>query len=281
MDPKFEEQFTVFIDLLGFSNTVAKIDAATKEGDDEISNIRDFLFNLSALQGEFDPKTSGEGSILLTRIPPAVSTFSDHIVISYPLRRTITELRLDEPSTLDFIMRSINWLLTRIAAAALRIGFLVRGGAAIGNLFHSGGVVFGKALNDAYDIECHKSEYPRVVLSDEIARRIERKDWLAESTVKGDDGLYHFDYFKGLARPVALSAEIHPTEVDAWNRYVNDLVKTNLTDLQKQVELKERVLAKWAWFERELSGGLERSKSYVQRSSGSAVTLPYDPAHDS
>jgi len=43
----------------------------------------------------------------------------------------------DEHIGAIFIMSQFTNLLTRIAAAALRIGFLVRGGATIGKLYHA------------------------------------------------------------------------------------------------------------------------------------------------
>lgn len=81
----------------------------------------------------------------MTTMRPAVSTFSDHIVVSYPLQ-PLYDAGSDEQFTAYTVLYHFSKLLASIAAAALRIGFLVRGGATIGKLYHTRGVVFGEAL---------------------------------------------------------------------------------------------------------------------------------------
>jgi hypothetical protein len=165
MEPNYEEQFTAFVDLLGFSEVSTRTDDATR------MNVLNLLQSLSALQGEFDVQSAPQESGKISRITPAISTFSDHIVISYPRQPIYGEMGSGEHFTALVIMTQFGHLLTRIAAAALGIGFLVRGGATIGKLYHGRGVVFGEALVDAFQIESRTSIYPRVVLSPQITRR--------------------------------------------------------------------------------------------------------------
>src|SRR5580658_7830841 len=56
-------------------------------------------------------------------------------------------------------------LVSIIAGQALRLGFLIRGAATIGKLYHSQGVVFGEALIEAVQLEKRTAVYPRVILS--------------------------------------------------------------------------------------------------------------------
>jgi len=190
--PKYEEHFTAFVDLLGFSEFSAGTDDAKRP------KVLDFLVSLAALRGEFDVQSITQQAGTTTYIKPAVSTFSDHIVISYPLEQISSGAESDKSRTALSVLFNFNELLARIASAALSIGFLIRGGATIGRLYHSGGVIFGEALLDAYQIESRTSIYPRVVLS---SRVYSRENWMIfrEPILrKGCDGLYYFDYFSNL-----------------------------------------------------------------------------------
>jgi hypothetical protein len=250
-EPKYEEQFTAFIDILGFSEV-----STEAEADESIrSQILYYLKSLSALRGESNVQSVIHESGKTISIKPAISTFSDHIVISYPLKPISDEMELDEQFNLIAIIGQFAFLLTQMAVAALRIGFLVRGGATIGKLYHAQGVVFGKALIDAYLIESRTSIYPRVVLSRKITSRLEGIE--ARSDIrKCDDGLYHVDYFKKLVLSAAMPADSHAASVKAWIKEAVSIITKNLTELESQGKLNE--LAKWAWFAHEFRSGLER-----------------------
>ena len=149
MEPKCEEQFTAYIDLLGFKEFSTRTDV---ESDEKRKEVLGFLRSLSMLRGDFDVQSTTHETGKTSYIKPAISTFSDHIVISYPLGPISADGGLEERFTPVLIILQFNDLLTKIAGAALRIGFLVRGGATIGKLYHAQGVVFGEALVDAYQI---------------------------------------------------------------------------------------------------------------------------------
>jgi len=247
---KYEEQFTAFIDLLGFSQF--------SKGTDEMTRLKvlAFLISLTSLRGEFDIKSTTEGSGTQTYLKPAVSTFSDHIVISYPLDKIAANTGSDESMTALHVLHNFNQLLTRIASAALSIGFLIRGGATIGKLHHSGGVVFGEALVEAYQIESRTSVYPRVVLSSKIYGR---EAWMKFGGIairKGNDGLYFFDHFSTLVLSSALPGEKWQENMIAWFEHVVALTSENLRSLEEQGKLTE--LSKWAWFAHEFRASLER-----------------------
>jgi hypothetical protein len=249
--PAYEEQFTAFIDFLGFSEVSRETDDTSR------LKVLDLLLSLSALRTEFAihsaPIESGGTS---HRIIPAISTFSDHIVISYPLERIADELG---PSSNDsaaafFILSGFNRLLRSIAAAALRLGFLIRGGATIGMLYHSRGVVFGEAMIEAYEIESRVAVYPRVVVSPRITSR---QTWGAvqPEIIIGHDGLHHFDYFTMLILSAAQPGNEYTQRTKAFFGEVVNIVSTKLSVLQREGRLKE--LAKWTWFSRELRRGLQ------------------------
>jgi len=259
MEPKYEEQFTAFIDFLGFSEVSTSTDDTTR------LRLLNLLLSLSALRGEFDLQSTVEESGKKSQIKPAISTFSDHIVISFPLEPVFKEMNSNEHVAGFVIMMQFNRLLTSIAAAALRIGFLIRGGATIGNLYHSRGVVFGDAMVEAFKIESRTSVYPRVVLSSYITRR---PAWIEKQMdlMKGEDGLYQFDYYKPLVLGAAMPGQDYGANVRAWFTDVVEIVAKNLRELESSGKLNE--LAKWTWFAREFRRGLERMNPGLLKSLG-------------
>lgn len=260
LEPKYEDQFVAFVDFLGFSEASAQTSETTR------SEVLKLLLSLSGLRREFEMQSTVQKNGTTRFLKPAISTFSDHIVISYPLQpiyAEYAEMGPDEFLPALVIITQFTQLLERIAAEALRIGFLVRGGATIGKLYHAHGVVFGEALIEAFQIESRTSIYPRVVLSSQITRRpkwIEHQPYVA----KCSDGLYHFDYFKSLLLDSASPGDAYGANVRAWFNHVLAVVARNLTELESRGSLNE--LAKWAWFAREFRGGLESMNPGILKS---------------
>ena len=259
MEPKYEEQFTAYVDFLGFGEVSLRTDDTTRR------EILDLLLALSALRGEFDVRSAANETGKTTTIKPAISTFSDHIVISFPLEPIYREAGLDEHIGGFIIFNQFNSLLSRLAAAALRIGFLIRGGATIGNLYHTRGVVFGEALVEAYQIESRTSVYPRVVLSSRITSR---SKWIENQpyAIKDSDGLYHFDYFKTLLFSASLPGENFAKNTKEWLDHIGPLIVRNLAELEKAGRLNE--LSKWAWFAHRFREGVGRLPAGVLQSLG-------------
>jgi hypothetical protein len=268
-EPKYEDQFTAFIDLLGFKEFITRDNFDVRTEDErtkKTKEVLDLLTSLSSLRGEFDVQSTPQATGKTHQIKPAISTFSDHIVISYPLDPISADTGFDDHGTAVLVMWHFNQLLTRIAAAALRIGFLLRGGATIGKLYHARGIVFGEALVDAYEIESRTSIYPRVVLSHQITSR---PMWIEKQAniMKDYDGLYHFDYFTSLwIAPVIRGDSPYASNPKAWLENVIGSVTGNLAKLGKQGKLNE--LAKWAWFAREFRSGLERQNPELLKALG-------------
>lgn len=266
-EARYEEQFTAFIDFLGFSSVSIGVDEATR------LLILRLLLALTALRAEFKAEITETEHSKATKIVPAISTFSDHIVISYPTIRLATDTNSDELTTSIMILSFFTGLLKRIAAAALRIGFLIRGGATIGQLFHSQGVVFGEALIEAYEIESSTSVYPRVVLSPTITAR---PSWMQKAfgVEKSEDGLFHFNYIRTLLFAAGPTSQDFSASARTWFLEVVPIISRNLEDLERAGKLKE--LSKWAWFAREFREGLEGINPKILESLGiSTDSIPW------
>src|SRR5438105_1445070 len=90
-------------------------------------------------------------------------------------------------------------LVISTARRALDIGMLVRGGVTIGKLYHSGGVVFGEALVDAYRLESRVAIYPRIAVSSRIYSHLPNRERIAQDT----DGIWYLKYLSELPPGIA------------------------------------------------------------------------------
>jgi len=258
-DIEYKDHLVGFIDLLGFAEVSAKDDEKTR------LRILAFLASLAQFRGEFDiqstPTQSGGTS---TQVRPAVSTFSDHIVISFPLEEVWSGLGSSTAAL--FTLIQFNELLGRIASAALAIGFLIRGGVTIGKLYHSNGVIFGEGLIEAHELESRSAFYPRVVFSPKL---FNDTDWVkhhANSLRRSKDGLLYFDYFSRIIISGVPPGNHWGEDVKAWFKAAIQIVAENLKKLEATGKLTE--LAKWSWFAYELREALERLPAGLQEGIG-------------
>jgi len=66
---------------------------------------------------------------------------------------------------LCFIFINMAYFLTN---SLIDYGFIIRGAITIGDLYHDERIVFGPALNQAYEIESTIANYPRVIVDKRI-----------------------------------------------------------------------------------------------------------------
>jgi hypothetical protein len=268
--PAYEEQFTAFIDFLGFSEVSKQADDTTR------LKVLELLLSLSALRSEFAVQSEPiPGGGTRHQVRPAVSTFSDHIVISFSLERVARDLRqpTDHGVIALVVLNTFGRLLRSIAGAALRLGFLIRGGATIGKLYHSQGVVFGEAMTEAFELESRVAIYPRVVLSPRV---ISRRPWAENMEVAvGHDGLHHLDYFKMLALSAAVPGDDYTERTKQWFHDVIAIVDRNLRELKRDGKLKE--LAKWVWFSHEFRRAIAALPDEAQAAFGLSLSdIPWE-----
>lgn len=247
MDAKPEEQFVVFFDLLGTRQAI--------EDEQRAPALLKVLTNVASWRSEFQIETQATDQLGSRKISikPAVSVFSDHVVISYSLERIRrdAELNLQEHVIANIVHGQVRGTIATAAAHALELGFLLRGGATIGKLFHERGIIFGEALVEAYLIESGVSNYPRIVVSQ---RARDRKDWSGMPLHIGEDGLAAINYWPDmvdwLRRPEYRQRAIQ------WINKVVEVIEANFAELRTNGRLNE--FAKWAWFAREFRTAIER-----------------------
>jgi len=148
-----ETQYTTraiaFIDILGFREIIAALDAA--EASELWESVINSVQELAAWEDVSRTETSKDyfGG-------REVTAFSDCAVMSYPI---------NAPGLVKLILDSGILTLTMLAK-----GRLSRGAITVGSLYHSGRTVFGQGMIDAYDLERTSAIYPRLLVSDVAAR---------------------------------------------------------------------------------------------------------------
>jgi hypothetical protein len=135
-------------------------------------------------------------------------------------------------------------ILSGVAELGLRIGVLVRGGFAFGQLHHDKGVVFGEAMVEANRIEKSEAIYPRVLVSERI---IERLDGIPEADraflLQDVDGRWHLNYFAEMIRHSS-NGPIDDEQARRWKRAHLATIGAAINALAHDPHR----LGKWVWF---------------------------------
>lgn len=126
MDAKYEERVVLFLDILGFKNLI------NQDRQDIVAEA----LTATTTQYSNDIQTSA---------------FSDNIAVSIKIGQNCELLQIIQFASY------LAWLL-------LHKGVLSRGGIAVGKLHHKNGIIYGPALNTAYELESQVAIYPRIIL---------------------------------------------------------------------------------------------------------------------
>lgn len=243
------EQLTFYIDVLGTK------DAIKNRDETKGAALLKLLSDLASHRGEFNLSPSRlEEGFIVTEIRPAVSTFSDLMVISYP----VEELRkVNERDPLGQGLQMAVGLVASLAAAAMNIGFLIRGGATVGPLHHEGGVILGPALVEAYELESRHAIYPRIAVSRKLYARVKFAPRVYV-LLTDHDGITHLNYFTEM---LLRSDQIEESRA-FWLDKAAKIIEENIA----RFELAERwnELAKWVWFKKQLEQARQNAAPLIR-----------------
>lgn len=235
-DQSMENRYVMYFDFLGASH------AARTWESPRLQDFVDLLHLVATAQTResTEVEAMSDGSYKLNVIPE-VTTFSDNVVASY----------WDDHGQLnglrdDIVCQDCVRLLTTVAERALQLGILIRGGLTYGRCHHTGGVVFGEGMVDAYELESREAVNPRVLVSQKIIDRlkIDRPDNM-QTLLRDTDGRWHLNYFIGMkACGVADNSDL-PNEIDNWLAKTRGIIAENISNLDSQHDKQ----AKWKWFQ--------------------------------
>lgn len=140
----YETRIVAFVDILGFKSKIESSVASPLEHE-KIHNALTQIYRVKA-------DNDNPGLLNQKGAGVQVSTFSDSAVVSYPA----------VGDALFYLILELIWLQLDLALADV----LLRGGLTIGPLFHDGALVYGPAMNRAYELESVIAKYPRIVVDE-------------------------------------------------------------------------------------------------------------------
>lgn len=219
--PQYARRLVLFIDFLGFKETVEQ----TVRDPDALRRLIKALREIRKID---DDGASGDH---------IVTQFSDSIVVSY---------RVTERS-------GVFWLLNSIALAVIELtnfGYLLRGAVTVGDLYHTSDHVVGPAMVRAYQMESKEAKYPRVIVDPEVissARHYrselhlpeEEEAYVRRFLTPDDDGRLFVNYISWES-----VVEVAGIDDDQYPRYLAQISKHLDTGLGHQ---DPRVLEKYLW----------------------------------
>jgi hypothetical protein len=124
---ELEEHAVIFLDFLGTRDAIAEPERASK--------LLSLLLQIAALRGEFAIENEeASATAHQFRVKPAISSFSDHMVMSFPIRQLSEQPGLFERTARLTVVSQMLHYVSAVAAMALAEGFLLRGGATLGQL---------------------------------------------------------------------------------------------------------------------------------------------------
>lgn len=238
-----DQHLLALFDLLGFSNLMQQHDPA----DEEAALM--LLTSLAKIRGDFKREETATGpNTTNVSVQPAISSFSDHIVYSYPLAAV-----KETPSI--YFFQSLANSAAAIAYDAMQLGCLVRGAIAIGPLHHADGVVFGHALIDAHKIESELAIYPRIVVADSAAEMMGISTGTQPLLIRDYDGLWYLDYM-GEAFDHAARRGSGISSNMQWIATVRQTCDAQIEKLSR--ENNPRGLRHWRWFRSSFDRSISR-----------------------
>lgn len=158
----FQRRFIAFVDILGFSDIVARMPA-----EDRLFNtVRDALKDLDRQSREFqryrrEYRNKREATLRKGAAPLGGNTnlqmtaFSDCYVLS-------------EISPAWHVLAAVQALGSRFLAE----GILTRGAVVQGKAYHRGRVLFGPGIVDAYRLESEVAKYPRILVTESVRQAV-------------------------------------------------------------------------------------------------------------
>jgi hypothetical protein len=180
-------------------------------------------------------------------------SFSDCVYIFYNYKEAIEESRKDNLNLLYICLYNTSISILRILSA----GFLVRGGASLGDCFIDKLGFFGPAIEEAYCIETKLAKFPRVMLSDELGSRLSEWEQNRESgdfvssmfksipklVTRDDDGHFFLNVFFALETTGVLQFGDQKLELQELK---DQICKTALS-MQTKYKDDENIKGKHEW----------------------------------
>lgn len=179
MPYSYSKKMVAFVDILGFRNKTNKGKLEKQPVHDTLTTIRDLV--------KAYEQTNFYDCIPEYKDKIKYYTFSDSMLFS---------------STTDTFYTMVSAIAYLQFVCATK-GFFLRGGISYGEIFDEDAFFYGKALNQAYELESKTACYPRVIISPSLNKDIETNNFLnlkENQFLKDFDGCYYINFLSKVAQ---------------------------------------------------------------------------------
>jgi len=238
----FETRAVAFLDILGFK-------VLTKEAETN----RDRLSDLSELRTILDSHVKFDNKLLSSSVPnemkPRYIFISDSIIMSVPLQHDIYD------GLVVIVIKA-----TQIANKLLEIGYLLRGGIAVGPVWHDNSNIFGTGYIDAVNAE-KEANHPRIILTENAVQHWNNSTHFGISLPQTSLCIKYHDAMivDTLCQEYVSNEHIWSSLEDIFTKYRNHIIN----NLQKKIPgSPER--GKWEWIAAFFNRAVSQYKINVQ-----------------
>jgi len=282
----YSNRFAAFIDILGFKQLIAQIEAQ----DEGAEHLHKRLVSVLNFLNEESIESNGQHDLLIYELEddklverelgdPRITYISDCVIVSA------------ESTFLGF--KNLCNKLTKLATDLACDGMFLRGAITYGPLYHDKKFIFGSAYQNAYHIESTKAKNPRIVIDETVLNflKVHTGEFpLNDFGTRVDaDGLiylhcfpykyhpqYTFDWLGFLLRVkshILFSLNLHDRRVSGFPPPLKELDRYYCWRgmLGTQVDFtgeNESVLSKYVWLKDEFNRTLEQHEKTLANEAG-------------
>lgn len=255
MRPAYKTSAVIFLDVLGTKDR--------NNFDEKFAVHR--VFHKEVKDNE--DRQAASPQVIYTR---ALRSFSDCTFILYTYKNGITDERKNDLNLLYIALYNTSLSIIRI----LNAGFLVRGGASLGQAFMDELGFFGPAIEEAYELESDKDNaiYPRVILANEIGERLfnwerSQDDGTASMLFSTPPRLILKDsddrYFLNVFYQLEMSGSVQFAEKECTLESVRTAVEKAIIGTEERHGSNRCIMRKMAWMREFISQASLKTKQGV------------------
>lgn len=246
----FTKQIIGFVDLLGFSSALESSD------DGKMNGILQLQTRMrSAVGDHFYEETQIALGQTRIRAKPAISAFSDNFLVSMPAE-------IDGRWSSLICFGPVGHQLTWVAQEALILGLPIRGGIALGDLYHQQGIAFGRGLVRAASIEEREAFYPRIVLDKILVAQY--PEWQRDC-FEDEDGSICFDYLKHM---MIFGHQPHDDSQENYRRHTewpDALIKICENHIKAlPANSSARAFQNWNWLRKDMDRAADLAREVIK-----------------
>ena len=263
MQKKYHKALVFFIDILGSQNR---------------SNFEELLEINTLFHDELEKNQAMDKSYTLTQ--RHIYTFSDCSYIIYDFKDGVDEEKKDIKRLFFQALYNTEQLIQKL----LKGNFICRGGVAYGDVYYEEGrsLLFGPAINRAYQLESKDAIYPRIVIDEFVAEQVLNyneelilsqpkfaQEYMRETNgeiiLKDEDSQYYLNYFNTIKQGINYSESTmlldNLIKISNEEMYKN---KINLDDEDNTKIKKEKIISKYKWLLKYINSSYP-NKSFIEK----------------